>query len=100
MENMLNPLFTQTCTGRYTLLNNRPGRPHDQIGADVTSRLADLEAYGQVALADPDFVVRLKANAAMNEADHNTFFRGTAQGYIDYPSGAPGPISVHDRRLD
>jgi hypothetical protein len=21
----------------------------------------------------------------MNEADHNTFFRGTAQGYIDYP---------------
>jgi hypothetical protein len=74
MENMLNPLFTQTCTGRYTLLNNRPGRPHDQIGADVTSRLAD-----------PDFVVRLKANAAMNEADHNTFFSGTAQGYIDYP---------------
>ncbi|SCW90442.1 NADH:flavin oxidoreductase / NADH oxidase family protein [Rhizobium mongolense subsp. loessense] len=69
----------------HPLILNRPGRPRDQIGADVTSGLADLEAYGQMVLANPDFVVRLKANAAMNEADHNTFFGGTAQGYIDYP---------------
>jgi len=31
--------------------------------------LADLEAYGQMVLANPDFVARLKAGAAMNEAD-------------------------------
>jgi 2,4-dienoyl-CoA reductase-like NADH-dependent reductase (Old Yellow Enzyme family) len=67
-----------------SLILNRPGRPRDQIGADVASELADLEAYGQMVLANPDFVVRLKANAAMNEADHNTFFGGTARGYIDY----------------
>jgi N-ethylmaleimide reductase len=67
-----------------SLILNRPGRPREQIGADVASGLADLEAYGQMVLANPDFVVRLKANAAMNEADHNTFFGGNARGYIDY----------------
>jgi 2,4-dienoyl-CoA reductase-like NADH-dependent reductase (Old Yellow Enzyme family) len=68
------------------LILNRPGRPRDEIGADVASGLADLESYGQMVLANPDFVVRLKTNAAMNEADQNTFFGGTARGYIDYPA--------------
>jgi N-ethylmaleimide reductase len=71
---------------RQPLILNRPGRPRDQIGADVASGLADLEAYGQMILANPDFVARLKADAAMNEPDHNTYFGGTAQGYTDYPA--------------
>ena len=33
---------------KQSLILNRPGRPLDQIGADVASGLADLEAYGQV----------------------------------------------------
>src|SRR6201998_3379379 len=52
-----------------SLIVNRPGRPRDQIGADVASGLADLEAYGQMVLANPDFVTRLKTDAPMNEAD-------------------------------
>lgn len=68
------------------LILNRPGRPREQIGADVATGLADLEAYGQRVLANPDFVVRLKTRAPMNEADRNTFFGGTAQGYTDYPA--------------
>lgn len=71
---------------KQTLIINRPGHPRDQIGADVASGLADLEAYGQMVLANPDFVARLKANAPMNDADRNAFFGGTAQGYIDYPT--------------
>ncbi|MDX3928189.1 MAG: alkene reductase [Shinella sp.] len=67
------------------LILNRPGRPRDRIGADVASGLADLEAYGQMVLANPDFVSRLKVDAAMNEADPSTYFGGAAQGYIDYP---------------
>lgn len=67
-----------------TLILNRPGRPREQIGADLAAGLADLEAYGQMVLANPDFVERLKANATMNEADRNAFFGGTAQGYTDY----------------
>jgi N-ethylmaleimide reductase len=68
------------------LILNRPGRARNQIGADVDSGLADLEAYGQMVLANPDFVVRLKSDAPMNEADRITFFAGDARGYIDYPA--------------
>ncbi|WP_338827334.1 alkene reductase [Bradyrhizobium sp. 27S5] len=71
---------------KQPLVLNRPGRPRDRIGSDVASGLADLEAYGQMVLANPDFVARLKANAPMNDADRNTFFGGAAQGYVDYPA--------------
>ncbi|MGL3105198.1 alkene reductase [Bradyrhizobium sp. BR 1432] len=71
---------------KQPLVLNRPGRARDRIGSDVTSGLADLESYGQMVLANPDFVARLKANAPMNEADRNTFFGGAAQGYVDYPA--------------
>ncbi len=69
-----------------TLMLNRAGRPRDRIGTDVTNALADLESYGQLVLANPDFVARLKAGAPMNTADRSTFFGGTAKGYIDYPA--------------
>ena len=68
------------------LIVNRPGRPRDQVGADVASGLADLEAYGQMVLANPDFVARLKTDAPLNEADRASFFGGAAQGYTDYPA--------------
>lgn len=70
---------------KQSLILNRPGHPRGQIGADVASGLADLEAYGQMVLANPDFVARLKANALMNDADRTTFFGGTEKGYTDYP---------------
>lgn len=71
---------------RQVLILNRPSRPREEIGADVASGLSDLEAYGQMVLANPDFAARLKAGAPMNEADRNTFFGGSAQGYTDYPA--------------
>ena len=71
---------------RRSLILNRPGRPREQVGADIASGLADLEAYGQMVLANPDFVERLKSGAPMNEADRDTFFGGNERGYIDYPS--------------
>lgn len=71
---------------KRALIVNRPGRPRDQIGADVASGLADLEAYGQMVLANPDFVTRLLSGAPLSTADHATFFGGTARGYTDYPA--------------
>lgn len=68
-----------------SLILNRPGLPRDQIGTDVASGLADLEAYGQLVLANPNFVARLKTSAAMNEADPKTYYGGGAEGYTDYP---------------
>jgi len=71
---------------KQVLILNRPGRSAAQIGADIASGLADLEAYGRMVLANPDFIARLKTGAPMNEADHTTFFGGTARGYTDYPA--------------
>lgn len=68
------------------LILNRPGRARDQIGADLASGLADLESYGQMVLANPDFVARLRADAPLNEAKRGGFFGGTALGYTDYPT--------------
>ncbi|AYG62028.1 alkene reductase [Rhizobium jaguaris] len=70
----------------HALILNRPSRPRGEIGTDIASGLADLEAYGQMVLANPDFIDRLKANAPMNEADRSTFFGGNAKGYTDYPA--------------
>jgi len=69
-----------------TLIVNRPGLAREQIGVDVAAGLADLEAYGQMVLANPDFVARVKTHAPMNDADRNTFYGGSAQGYTDYPA--------------
>lgn len=69
-----------------TLMLNRPGRPRDQVGTDLATGLADLESYGQMVLANPDFIERLKADAPMNAADRNSFFGGGDIGYIDYPT--------------
>jgi N-ethylmaleimide reductase len=71
---------------KQSLIVNRPARPRDRIGADVASGLADLEAYGQMVLANPDFVARVKTGAPMNEADRASFFGGAAHGYTDYRS--------------
>jgi 2,4-dienoyl-CoA reductase-like NADH-dependent reductase (Old Yellow Enzyme family) len=71
---------------KRAIILNRPGRLRNQVGADVASRLANLEAYGQMVLANPDFVARLKTDAPMNEADRASFFGGAAQGYTDYPA--------------
>ncbi|MBF0884788.1 hypothetical protein JK191_08900 [Gluconobacter sphaericus] len=58
------------------LILNRLGRQRADIGKDVASGLADMEAYGQMILANLDFLARLKANAPLNEADRKTFFSG------------------------
>lgn len=69
-----------------TLILNRPGRPREQIGADIASGLADLESYGQMVLANPDFVERLKQNAPLNTPHPESYFGGSEQGYTDYPA--------------
>lgn len=68
------------------LILNRPGRALEDVGSDVRAGLADLEAYGQFVLSTPDFVERLKINAAMNVPDRASFYGGSPDGagYIDY----------------
>jgi 2,4-dienoyl-CoA reductase-like NADH-dependent reductase (Old Yellow Enzyme family) len=68
------------------LMLNRPGRTPAEAGSDVASGLADLESFGQLVLANPDFPERLKLNVPMNKLDPATYYGGTDVGYTDYPS--------------
>lgn len=68
-----------------TLVLNRPGRARAQVGADIASGMAELEAYGVMALANPDLVERLRTGAALNEPQREGFFGGSERFYTDYP---------------
>src|SRR5690606_24305220 len=67
------------------LLLNRPGRALAELAADVETGLADVVTIARWALANPDFVERVRVGAPMNEPDPATFYGGGAHGYTDYP---------------
>lgn len=46
---------------------------------------ADLVAFGQLYIANPDLVERLRTHAPLNTPDRKTFYGGGAKGYTDYP---------------
>jgi 2,4-dienoyl-CoA reductase-like NADH-dependent reductase (Old Yellow Enzyme family) len=71
---------------RHALLVNRPGRPRERIGSDIMDGLADIETYGQMALANPDLAERIRRGAALNPAKREAYYRGGAAGYTDYPA--------------
>jgi 2,4-dienoyl-CoA reductase-like NADH-dependent reductase (Old Yellow Enzyme family) len=68
------------------LIVNRAGLGRERIGRDVASGLADIESYGQMVLANPDFVDRIRSGAPLNVADKATFYGGGTTGYTDYPT--------------
>ena len=68
------------------LLVVRYGRNREQIADDVAAGLADVAPLGRYALANPDIVERLRANAPLNEVDPSTLYGGGAAGYTDYPA--------------
>lgn len=67
------------------LLVNRGGRPIEAVGADIEAGLADVAPVARWALANPDFVERLRAGTPLNEPVKATFYGGGARGYTDYP---------------
>ncbi len=46
---------------------------------------ADLVAFGQLYIANPDLVARFRQDAPLNAPDPDTFYGGDARGYTDYP---------------
>ena len=73
------------------LLLNRPGAGLDERARDVQDSLADVIAVGQMVLANPDLVDRVKTGAPLNEPDPSTFYGGDERGYTDYP---PLPMTI------
>lgn len=64
----------------------RYGRTREQIANDIDAGLADFAPLGRFALANPDVVERLRADAPLNEVDFTTVYGGGESGYTDYPA--------------
>ena len=67
------------------LLLIRDGRTLDALGDDVAAGLADVAPVAKWALANPDFLDRLRVDAPLNDPDPATFYTGGEHGYTDYP---------------
>jgi len=46
---------------------------------------ADMISFGQLFIANPDLVERLRRGAPLNTPDPSTFYTGGEKGYLDYP---------------
>ncbi|WP_065760662.1 alkene reductase [Pseudomonas defluvii] len=55
----------------------------------VDAGLIDLAAFGQPFIANPDLVARLKNGWPLSTPDRDTYYGGTAKGYVDYPPYVP-----------
>jgi N-ethylmaleimide reductase len=69
------------------------GYTFERANAVLRAGDADLVAFGQLFLANPDLPQRFRRGAALNAPDQATFYGGGAQGYIDYPTLEQGPLS-------
>jgi len=52
----------------------------------VEAGAADLVAFGQPYIANPDLVERFKQGAPLNAIDQDSLYGGGAKGYTDYPT--------------
>jgi N-ethylmaleimide reductase len=80
------PLYPGTLmvAGGYTL---------ERANAVLKAGLADLIAFGQPFLANPDLVERLRRGAPLNTPHPETYYGGGAAGYIDYPALDKAPAA-------
>ncbi|HSS90000.1 MAG TPA: alkene reductase [Streptosporangiaceae bacterium] len=64
--------------------------------ARIGQNEADLIAYGQLFIANPDLPARFRLNAPLAQPQQATFYGGGAAGYTDYPPLTPtaGHLSV------
>ncbi len=70
---------------------------NQQLNSDLAEQAlaenkADAVSFGQLFIANPDLVTRLKLNADLNEPDADTFYGGGQKGYIDYPFLSGGAV--------
>jgi N-ethylmaleimide reductase len=63
----------------------------ERANAVLRSGEADLVAFGQLFLANPDLPERFRQRAPLNVPDRATFYGGGAAGYVDYPTLAQIP---------
>jgi N-ethylmaleimide reductase len=65
----------------------------ERANAVLKAGLADLVAFGQAFLANPDLVARFRRGAALNTPNPASYYGGGGEGYIDYPALDAAPAS-------
>lgn len=68
-----------------TIITNG-GYDRDSAEKVLDSGNADLVAFGRAFISNPDLPERFRFGAGLNEGDHDTFYGGGEEAYIDYPS--------------
>ena len=63
--------------GGYTQASAEAGLAEDR---------ADLVAFGEAFIANPDLTQRMRLGAPLNPVDKSTFYSGGPRGYVDYPT--------------
>lgn len=62
------------------------GYTKERATAELKEGLADLVAFGQLFIANPDLVERFRQGAPLNPPNPKTFYGGGSEGYTDYPT--------------
>jgi N-ethylmaleimide reductase len=58
----------------------------DEAERWVADGRADAVAFGRLFIANPDLPARVFQGGPYNEPDGSTFYGGSAEGYVDYPT--------------
>jgi len=59
---------------------------HESAQEALDTGRADAVAFGKLFLANPDLPARFRSGAPLNDPQPDTFYRGGASGYTDYPT--------------
>jgi 2,4-dienoyl-CoA reductase-like NADH-dependent reductase (Old Yellow Enzyme family) len=62
------------------------GFTHESAQQALDSGRADAVAFGKLFIANPDLPARFLSGAPLNAPVTDTFYRGGASGYTDYPT--------------
>jgi len=77
------PMLRRTFGGALIVAGGYDRETAEAVVADGT---ADLVAFGESFIANPDLPERFRTNAPLNRADRATFYGGGPAGYTDYPA--------------
>ena len=69
------------------------GFTHESAQQALDTGRADAVAFGKLFIANPDLPARFLSDAPLNAPVPDTFYRGGASGYTDYPTLAEGAAS-------
>ena len=59
---------------------------HPEITTEMVKDDRTLCAFGRYWIANPDFVERVQKGLPLNKYNRDTFYKMSAEGYIDYPT--------------